>query len=202
MRIIHGSPYARTNYVIWAMKELGLDFDVNPVNPMKGETRHPDYLALNPNGLIPTLEEGDLILWETMAINMYLAKTYGDGLLWATDPQQEAQIMQWLAFGHVNLDEPAVNYLLHLNILPEEMRSEAKLEEAKTDIVPLLEVLDGHLAGRNYLVDDRFTIADLSLAAILDYPRKAGYDLSKYSNISPWLTRCVERPIRVEMNKI
>lgn len=80
MRILHGAPYARTNYVIWTLKELGLEYENIPVNPMRGETKTPEYMALNPNGLIPTLEEDDLVLWESTAINFYLAKNYGDGL--------------------------------------------------------------------------------------------------------------------------
>lgn len=199
MRIIHGVPYARTNYVIWAMKELGLDYEINPVNPANGETKRPEYLALNPNGLIPALEEDGFVLWESMAINSYLAKNNGDGLLWATDPHEEAEIIQWCAFGAINLDKPAVNYILHKQALPEDMRDAASLLIAQEALDPLLKVLDDHLAGKKYLVANRFTIADLNLSAMLDYPRKSGYDLSEYTALQSWLARCLERPARVEM---
>ena len=104
MRIIHGAPSGRANYVIWAMKEMGLDFEINPVNPFKGETKKPEYLALNPLGQVPTLEEDGFILWESMAINFYLAKNYGaknngGSLLWSDDPREEAEITQWSLFG-------------------------------------------------------------------------------------------------------
>lgn len=200
MRIIHGAPYTRVNYVIWAMKELGLDYEINPVNPMMGETKKPEHLALNPNGLIPVLEEDGFVLWESMAINSYLAKNNGDGLLWATDPREEAEIMQWCIFGAASIDKPAVNYILHKQALPEEMRDAASLSSAQEALVPLLKVLDDHLAGKEYLVGGRFTIADLNLSAMLDYPRKSGFDLSEYNALQSWLARCLERPARVEMS--
>ncbi|MBL4800340.1 MAG: glutathione S-transferase family protein [Emcibacter sp.] len=201
MRIIHGTPYARTNYVIWAMKELGLDFEIKPVNPMTGETKSPEYLALNPNGLIPTLEEDGFLLWETTAINSYLAKKYGDGLLWSSDPQEEAQIMQWCVFGAIYVDHQAVNHILHKQALPEDMRDEKILALAKEELRPHLEVLNGHLSDKDYLVAGRFTIADLNLAAMLDYAVKSGYDFSGLGHVQRWLTDCLGRPVRVEMNK-
>lgn len=201
MRIIHGFPHARTNYVIWAMEELGLKYEVNPVNPFVGETKKPEYLAINPNGLIPTLEEDGFILWETMAINSYLAKNHGDGLLWANNPQDEAMIMQWSFFGILNLDKAAVDCMLHKIALPKEMRDPDKLAAAQDGLVPHLKILDAHLEGREYLVGKGFTIADLNLAAMLDYALKAGFDFSQYDNLHPWLTRCLERPVRQKMNE-
>ena len=199
MRIIHGMPYARTNYVIWAMEELGLEYDVNPVNPMKGEGKMPQHLARNPNGLIPVLEEDGFFIWESAAINFYLAKNYGDGILWAADPHEEAEIMQWGVFGVSSLDKPAVNYILHKQALPEEMRDEASLKDAGEGVAIYAKILDDYLADKDYLVGERFTIADINLSAILDYPRKSGYDLSPYKNLTAWLSRCLERPARIQM---
>lgn len=201
MRIIHGAPYARTNYIIWAMIELGLEFEINPVNPMLGENKMPEHLARNPNGLIPVLEEDGFFLWETMAINTYLAKKYGNGLLWAKDAQEEAHIMQWCIFGAINIDQPAVNYILHKQALPEEMRDANSMRQAQEIIEPHLSVLNDHLTNKDYLVGGRFTIADLSLSAMMDYLIKSQFDLSQYTALKKWLTRCLERPARVKMNK-
>ncbi|PCI34367.1 MAG: glutathione S-transferase [Alphaproteobacteria bacterium] len=200
MRIIHGHPEARTNYVIWALKELGLDYEINPVSPMAGDTKKPDFLALNPNGLVPVLEEDGFILWESAAINFYLAKNYGDGLLWSDDAREEALIMQWCVFGTSSLDGPAVDCLLHKFVLPEEMRDADCLCAAEETLALHAKVLDGHLAGKDYLVAERFTLADLNLAAILEYPRKTGYDFSATPHVQAWLARCLERPMRVEMS--
>ena len=199
MRIIHGVPYARTNYIIWAMKELGLEFEINPVNPMMGETKMPEHLARNPNGLIPVLEEDGFFLWETMAINTYLAKKYGNGLLWSNDAHEEAEITQWCVFGAIYIDKPAVNYILHKQALPEEMRDPDSLSQAQEMIEPHLTVLDGQFAGKEYLVGGRFTIADLNISAMLDYLVKSRFDLSEYTNLQSWLDRCLERSARVEM---
>lgn len=200
MRIIHGVPYARTNYVIWALKELGLEYENIPVNPFQGENKTPEYLAINPNGLVPTLQEGEFVLWESMAINAYLAKNYGEGLLWTDDPKEEALIMQWSLFGIQSLDKHAVNCILHKQALPEEMRDATILAEAEQALIPHLAMLNDYLAGKDYLVGGRFTIADLNLAAMLDYARKAGYDFSDYAHVQTWLSKCLERPHRREMN--
>lgn len=202
MRIIHGAPFARTNYIIWAMKEMGLTYELNPVNPFTGDNKKPEYLAINPNGLIPTLEEDGFILWESMAINFYLAKNYGDNILWSNDPKEEALIMQWSLFGILNLDKKAVDCMLHMVVLPKEMREPATLKAAQSDLIPHLKVLDDHLSGKEYLVAERFTIADLNVAAMLDYAVQSGYDFSSYDNLQPWLNRCLGRPIRVKMNEI
>ncbi len=199
MRIIHGVPYARTNYIIWAMKELGLEFEINPVNPMVGETKMPEHLARNPNGLIPVLEEDGFFLWETMAINSYLAKNYGDNLLWSAEPHEEALIMQWCVFGAIYIDKPAVNYILHKQALPEEMRDTDSLRQAQEMLEPHLKILNDHFASEEYLVGGRFTIADLNISAMLDYLLKSRFDLSEYTELQSWLSRCVGRPARVEM---
>ena len=205
MRIIHGAPSGRANYVIWAMKEMGLDFEINPVNPFKGETKKPEYLALNPLGQVPTLEEDGFILWESMAINFYLAKNYGaknngGSLLWSDDPREEAEITQWSLFGILYLDKQVVNYILHKMALPEDKRDPAQLPKIEKTLTPHLKVLDDHLSGKDYMLGGRFTLADLNLAAMLDYTRKSGFDFSPYANLQPWLARCLDRPARQEMN--
>ena len=201
MRIIHGHPGARTNYVIWAMKELGLDYEINPVSPLAGDTRKADFLALNPNGLIPVLEEDGFILWESMAINVYLAKKHGVGQLWSDDAREEALIMQWCVFGTSCLDKPAVDLILHKVALPEGMRDADCLKAAGLALDLHVKVLDGHLADKDYMVGTRFTLADLNLVAMLDYPRKTGYDFSAFPHVQAWMTRCLERPMRVEMSE-
>ena len=200
MRVIHGAPTARTNYVIWAMKELGLDFENIPVNPFKGDNKKPEYLALNPTGLIPTLQEDDFILRESMAITYYLAKNFGNGLLWSPDPHEEAEIMQWTFFGILNLDKPAVNCILHGFAFPEEMRDPQVFADSRQALQAHLKILDQHLEGKDYLVGGRFTVADLNLAAMLDYARKARIDFTDFPHMQAWLMRCLERPARLEMN--
>lgn len=201
MRIIHGVYYARPNYVIWAMKELGLEFENIPVNPMDGSAKKPEYLALNPAGLIPTYQEDDFILRETMAINYYLAKNHGDGLLWVSDPMDEALVMQWCFFGILYIDKPSVDYILYKIFLPEEMLDPEKVKASEEALLPQLKILNDHLAGRDYLAADKFTIADLNLSAMLEYARNAKFDFSAFGNVMAWMDRCLSRPMRLEMNK-
>src|SRR4051812_41260662 len=79
---IYGIPRSRAFRILWMAKELGIDYDNVPIDMGKGETRTPEFLAINPNGHIPAIEDNGLVLWESMVINLYLAKKHGAGTLY------------------------------------------------------------------------------------------------------------------------
>lgn len=199
MRKIYGAKQARANYVIWAAEELGLDYENIPVNPFDGSSKKPEYLAINPNGTIPTLDEDGFILWESMAINFYLARNYGDGILWSDDPHEEAMIFQWTFFVISEIEKHAVTLIIHKNILTEDQRSETVMAQCIETMTPKFKTLDDHLAGRDFLVGDRFSIADLNVAAILHYALRADYDFSAFKNLERWLNVQINRPARLKM---
>jgi len=199
MRKIYGIKQARANYVIWAAEELGLDYENIPTSPFDDSSKSAEYLAMNPTGTIPTLAEGDFILWESMAINFYLARNYGEGLLWSEDPMEEAMIFQWTFFVLSEIEKNATTLAIQRHMLSEEERSETVIKDCIAALTPKLAVLDGHLAGRNFLVGDRFSIADLNVAAILQYALRAQYDFSPFKNLEKWLNVQINRPARLKM---
>jgi glutathione S-transferase len=91
---IYGVPRSRAFRTLWLAKELGLDYDNIAVDFATGETRQPAYLAINPNGHVPAIDDNGFILWESMAINLYLAKKYGLGTLYPTALEDEARMWQ------------------------------------------------------------------------------------------------------------
>jgi glutathione S-transferase len=192
MIMLYGVPRSRTMRPLWMLEELGVPYENKPVTFL-GESRSPDFLRLNPNGHIPVLRDGDLVIWESMAINLYLARKYGKGL-WPKTVEDEGRAFQWSVWAMTELEEPLLTALLHRGFLPENQRDPKKADDAAERFKTPLAVLDGALAGKPYLLGDAFSVADLNVAAVLCWAFLAGLDLGKAPQAQAWLGRCTGRP--------
>jgi glutathione S-transferase len=190
---LYGVPLSRAGRSLWMLEELGVPYEMVPTHFATGETRKPEYLALNPNGHIPTLRDGELVLWESLAINLYLARRYDKGL-WPQSIADEGRAYQWSLWAMTELEAPLLTYLMQSVVLPQEQRSPEKAREALGQLVKPLEVLEGALAGRSVLVGESFGVADLNVASVLTWARMVKLDLSKWPRVDAWLERCLERP--------
>ena len=189
---IYGVARSRAFRVIWTAKELGLDYEHIPVEIGQDGARKPDYLAINPNGRLPTIDDGGFTLWESLAITLYLAKRHSTGRLYPATLQGEAKTWQWSLWA-MNEVERGVNiWSLHAVRLPPEDRDAQKLAEALAVLAPPLKVLDATLADRSYLLGNDFTIADLNVAAVIG--RTIDMDHAATPRLGAWLRRCLERP--------
>ena len=103
-RKLYGIPGSRALRSIWAIEEVGIDYEHVPTH-FATDTKKPEFLKINPNGRIPTLVDGDLTLWESMAINLYLARTYG-GDLYPSEPRDQALTEQWSFWGMTEIEPP------------------------------------------------------------------------------------------------
>ena len=191
---IYGVPRSRASRVLWMAKELGLDYEHVKVDFATGETRRPEHLALNPNGHVPVIDDGGLILWESMAINLYLAKKYSAGGLYPSRLEDEARAWQWGFWGVTEVERPVLTAMMNRAIYPESQRDFAAADAAEKTLAQPLGVLDGVLAGTAYLLGDQFTVADLSVASILAWARPARIDMSPFPKVAGWLKNCAERP--------
>jgi glutathione S-transferase len=189
---LYGTPISRALRSIWAAEEVGVEYELIPTSYME-ESKTPDYLAINPNGRIPALVDGDLELFESMAINLYLAKTYG-GKLYPNNPQDEARAIQWTIWGLAELEPHLIPMVLHKVFFPDDQRDPAVVAKAEVEVERPLAVLDAHVAGREYLLGGDFTIADLNVAGVMSSAAFAKYDFSKFENAARWMSRCVGRP--------
>ena len=117
---LYGVPGSRALRSIWAAEETGVDYEFVSTHFIE-DSKKPDYLALNPNGRIPTLVDGDLVLFESMAINLYLAKAHG-GDLYPSDDADEARAIQWSFWGMTELEPVLMQMVLHKVMLPEDQR--------------------------------------------------------------------------------
>ena len=152
--------------VMWAIGELGLAHERVDVGGPFGGNKEADYLALNPNGLIPTIKDGDLTLWESNAIVRYLAATYGAGTLQPASPKAIAQCNQWMDW-QLSVVAPAITpAFLGLVRTPPEQRDQAAIAASQAKTAEAMGLLEAQLARTAFVVGDAFSMADVPLGVM------------------------------------
>lgn len=191
---IYGVARSRAFRTLWMAKELGLDYEHVKIDFADGATRTPAYLAVNPNGHVPSIDDDGFILWESMAVNLYLAKKYGAGTLYPRLLEDEARAWQWSFWGMTEIERNVLTAMFNRAILPEDQRDAAAADAAEQALGPPLKVLDGALARSANLLGEDFTVADLNVASILAWARPARIDTAPFPKAADWLGRCALRP--------
>ncbi|MEK7792131.1 MAG: glutathione S-transferase family protein [Pseudomonadota bacterium] len=196
MITLYGIKWSRANYVLFTLAELGLDFQHVKINPFEEEKNAPDYLKLNPLAQVPTLVDGDLVLTEAMAINFYLSRKYGAEKLWANRLEDEAQIYKWSFFALTQMEASCVDLVLHRKVFAAKDRNPDIVQSAEKKLIKPLEVLNNHLTGKDFLVANKFTVADINMAGVLSYALGGKFDFSPYKNVARYLDAILSRPAR------
>jgi glutathione S-transferase len=195
---IYGIARTRAFRAIWMAKELGLEYEHIPVEIGAGGARQAEYLAINPNGRLPAIDDDGFILWESLAVTLYLAKKHGK--LYPPTLHGEAKAWQWSLWAANEVERGVNIWSLHAIRLPPEDRNAAVLADALKIIGPPFRVLDDALAGRDWLVGDEFTVADLNVAAVIS--RAVAMDLSQTPHLARWLKACLDRPAAREAGRL
>jgi len=193
MITIYGSPQSSSGRCFWCLEEVGVKYDVKPINFKEKEHKSAEYLTINPNGKVPALTDDDFVIWESMAINFYLAEAYKPELL-GKDIKSRGLVYQWSIWSIADLQGPLVDMLIQTVFVPEAHRDVKLIEKAKAKIPQLLEVLNTSLENKNYLVDDEFSLADLNVASVVNICSAIKFDLNNFVNIQAWLGKTSERP--------
>lgn len=194
----YGTPYrsASSGKVHWTLEEAGVSYSFHPIDILTGEQRRPEFLAVNPNGKIPALDDEGFLLWDSTAIIWYVADNYARGRLVPNDPRQRALVHQWVAWQAADFG-PAASKPWYLTFLagslypPFDASTHALACEA---VQPLLRILDDQLRGRNYLVGDALTIADIAVAEFTSFGVEGGMPLGGHPNVQAWFERVTARP--------
>ena len=173
-------------------KELGLDYEHIPVEIGDAGARKPEFLAINPNGRLPAIDDGGFVLFESLAITLYLAKKHSTGTLYPATLEGEAKAWQWSLWAVTEVDRGVNIWSLHAVRLPPAERDAAKRAEALAVLAAPFKVLDAAVAKQPYLLGNDFTVADLNVAAVIS--RAIDMDLSATPHLKAWLQRCLERP--------
>ena len=149
--------------VVWAAQELGLDFERHEAGGVHGVVKTPAYIALNPNSQIPVMEDDDYVLWESNVITRYLCAKHSTGNLYPTDLQERFDAERWMEWQQTTANPASRNGFWHLVRLPVDQRDPALVAQSNALVEPLMAMLDVHLARRNFMVGERFTMADIPL---------------------------------------
>jgi glutathione S-transferase len=192
--------WGRTNSVnvqkvLWCCHELGLEYQRIDAGMQFGVNREPEYLAMNPNGGVPTLLDGDLVLWESNSIMRYLALQYGKReALYPAVPAVRAHVERWLDWSLSTLQPAEMPVFWGLVRTPEVQRDMPLIKASAVKVGGLWKILDTHLAGRTFVEAEQFTLADIVLGA---YARRwfgvEGIERPSLPNLEGWYRRVGER---------
>ena len=174
---------------------LGLKLDEKTLDFAKGEHKNPEYLALNANGSVPTLVDGDFVLSESRAIMQYLASKKPESGLLPRDERGRADVTRW-QFWDSSHFSPQVGTLAFQRVIKQMFGmgepDASKVEEALTNFRRFAAVLDKQLQGKRYVVGDALTVADLTLASSLMYARQADVPVGEFPQVQSWFTRITD----------
>ena len=203
MLTIYGVYRSRAARNIWLANELGIPFKFAPVMqlyrlaPEAAEgilnTKSPEYLKINPNGHVPSIDDDGLVLHESLAINLYLAKKHG-GPLAPADLAEDGQMTMWALWAANEIELNAVTVLTHRVARPPAEREEKLAQAAIEALRAPFAVLDQALAATGYLVGARFTVADINTAEVVRYCLGAPELFEAAPKVRTWLAACHARP--------
>jgi glutathione S-transferase len=189
--------WGRTNSVnvkkvLWCVEELGLTYERIDAGMQYGVVNTPEYRKMNPNGLVPTIEDDGFVLWESHAIVRYLGAKYGAGKIWPLDLWQRADAERWMdwTFTFLNSFRPVFWGLVRT---PPEKRDLAAIEEGRKKSAELLGYLDAALAGRNYVAGKSFTIGDIPIGCHVQLWMRLPIERPKHPALDAWFARLLDR---------
>ncbi|GAB3472804.1 glutathione S-transferase family protein [Polaromonas eurypsychrophila] len=150
--------------VVWTAQELALDIQRTEAGGLFGVVKTPEYMALNPNSLVPVIEDEDYVLWESNVIVRYLAAKHSSGQMYPTDLRERFDAERWMDWQQTTLNPASRPGFWQLVRTPPEQRDERAIAESNAVVEALMAVLDAHLAQRSFMVGERFTVADIPIA--------------------------------------
>ena len=180
--------------VYWACAELGLDFEPMDFGGRFGGARTPEYLALNPNGLVPTIDDDGFVLWESHSIVRYLASVHAPGTLWPTDPKTRADAERWMDWQLTVLGPASRPVYWSLIRTAEADRDLDALAAAREALSSAFAILDRALANRAYVAGDQFTMGDIPVGITTYRWFAMPVEREDYPNLKRWYETLTERP--------
>jgi glutathione S-transferase len=207
---IYGVLRSRASRNVWLANEMGIPFEHVPViqayrlaDPSAPDapfnTASPAFRAINPNGLIPTIEDDGLVLHESLAINLYLARKHG-GALGPRDVGEDGLMTMWALWAATECEPHAIQVLYHRVSKPEAERDPAVADAAIAALRRPFGVLNATLrSGGGHVVGGRFTVADINLAEVLRYAQGAPELFEEHPEVMAWIKACQARPAFLAM---
>ena len=170
----------------------GLEWEPVYVDFFNGETRTPEFRALNPMGEVPVMIDGDTVLTQSGVMQDYVSSK--SGKLGGQSADERREILRWMFWDNHKMSSQAGPLRFMMNFVPKDKQPKAAIEWLAGRFKAALKILEDALDGKDWLVSDRFTLADIACCGYLFYPEPFGFDRKEYPNIDAWLTRISETP--------
>ena len=194
LKILGRNTSSNVQKVLWCCGELALPFERADLGGPFGGNKEPAYLALNPNGLIPTVDDEGFVLWESNAIVRYLSAKHGTGTLYPSDARVRADADRWMDWQATTLGPALTPLFLGLIRTPPDKRDNALIEAHRQKTAAAFEILDRHLAGRRYMAGDSLTMGDIPLGIMAYRWFSFAVERPEHKNARAWYERLTERP--------
>ena len=193
--VLYSYPMSSATPVACALAELDLPHERVKIDIRAGEQHRPDFLALNPNGKVPTLTVDGVPMFEALAIQLWLGETYGveRGLWPACGTPERLQALSWCAWAYVSYG--AVLTRLHRATMADEaLRSSAHADAARAELNGLLALLDNKLANQPWMLGDAYSLVDLLVGSVMGYSAYVGAPVADHAHVQRWLGQVQARP--------
>ena len=180
--------------VLWCCAELGIEFERVDVGGPFGGNQDPEYLALNPNGLVPTVKDGDLVIWESNTICRYLAATRGGERLYPSDPAARTRVERWMDWQLSSIGGPMGTLLFGLVRTQPERRDATAIETGRLRAAAAWKIVDEALDGRPFLAGAELTLAEIVLGTLVYRWHAFPIERPHLANLRGWYERLRTRP--------
>lgn len=200
---IYGQYRSRAFRVIWLCKESGIEYehvDVT-INVAGATAKEPWYAEINPNERVPSIGDDGVVMWESAAINMWLAEKYNSSL-YPRSLAGKARMLQWAFYIANDVEPHMITVMQHRVMFPPEKRNATLADDADAKLQPKLRILEEWLAKHKYFGDSKWDMADFMVASVCYSFWMIKYDLSKYPHFQKWLQASIERPAAKEARKL
>jgi glutathione S-transferase len=185
---------ANVQKVMWLIGELQLPHEHIPAGGPYGVVNEPRFRAMNPNGLVPVIEDDGLVMWESNAILRYLGATHGRDEFWSGDPRKRAPIDQWIDWAGTTLQPDMIGLFVNYWRTPENQRNPNAIRNFEQRAERSLRLLDQELGKRPYIAGESFSLADIASGVHLYRYYTMGTSFPALANVEAWYRRLQERP--------
>lgn len=191
---LYYAPRTRATRPRWLLEEVGAPYELVRLDMSKGEHKAPAYLKIHPHGSVPALVDGDFVLFESAAICAYLADKFPEwNLAPAVGTQARGHYYQWMFYSMATLEPPLLEVFLNTVMLPEPQRSAAAAENGKKRFADIAAVLTPALAGKQFILGEQFTAADVMIGSMLGWGKALGL-LNEHAELQAYVKRLTQRP--------
>lgn len=189
---IYGSVRSSAGRCIWCLEEVGVPYQNIAVDMKNKEHKSADFLKMNPNGKVPVLKDENFFLFESMAINLYLAEKYRPSFL-GRSSEEKALTYQWSFWAQSDLQDPLIQIFIQKVFISEEKRDQKIITENLEKLPRLFQILDKVLLEKKYLTGSEFSVADLNVCSVVQIAGAVGFEISSFSHVDKWVRAISDR---------